>query len=140
MDRWGDEQRRRCLALVANHARFLLLPEGPGPKHGSAALSRVLARLSAEGQVRDAHPLLVGETFVDPERFHLTVCHAGGAIERGQTTGYGRKARDDDEALDRPKRLLARERVGHARRTPQAEHLQPALAPVAAKEAPGPHV
>ena len=129
MDRWGDEQRRRCLALVANHARFLLLPERPGLNHGSAALSRVLARLSAEGQVRDAHPILVGETFVDPERFHLTVCHAGGAIERGQTTGYGCKARE--EAFRPVERFVV---------IAQAEHLQPALAPVAAKEAPGPHV
>ena len=132
---WSDEQRRR-LALVANNVRFLLPPECPVPNLGSAALSRVVAQLSADWQARYAHPILVVETFVDPEYFEGTVYHAGGWTELGQTKGNGRKARDYYEAYDRPKRLFARELVRHARRTLHAEHLKPALAPVEAKVPP----
>jgi len=46
------------------------------PNFSSAALSRVLARLSAEWQARDGHPILVVETLVDPERFQGTVDRA----------------------------------------------------------------
>jgi hypothetical protein len=133
---WHDEQRRRRLALVANNVRFLLLPECPVPNLGSAALSRVLAQLSADWQARYAHPLLVVETFVDPERFRGTVYRAGGWTELGRTQGNGRKARDFYEAHDRPKRLFVRELARHARRSLQAEHLKPALAPVEAKVPP----
>ena len=46
------------------------------PNLSPAALSRVLARLSAEWQARDGHPILVVETLVDPERFQGTVDRA----------------------------------------------------------------
>jgi len=130
---WSDEQRRRRLALVANNVRFLLLPERTVPNLGSAALSRVLTQLSTDWQARYDHPILVVETFVDPERFQGTVYRASGWTELGQTKGHGRTARDYYEDHDRPKRLFVRELVRNARRTLQAEHLRPALAPVEAK-------
>ena len=133
---WHDEQRRRRLALVANNVRFLLLAERAVPNLGSAALSRVLAQLSADWQARYDHPILVVETFVDPERFRGTVYRASGWTELGRTQGNGRKARDFYAAHDRPKRLFVRELVRHARRSLQAEHLKPALAPVEAKVPP----
>ena len=130
---WSDEQRRRRLALVANNVRFLLLPDRTVPNLGSAVLSRVLARLSDDWQARYDHPVLVVETFVDPERFQGGVYRGSGWTELGQTKGHGRTARDYYENHDRPKRLFARELVRHARRSLQAEHLKPALAAVEAK-------
>jgi hypothetical protein len=130
---WSDEQRRRRLALVANNVRFLLLPERTVPNLGSAVLSRVLARLSDDWQARYAHPVLVVESFVDPERFQGTVYQASGWSELGLTKGHGRKSRDYYEDHDRPKRLFARELGRRARRSLQAEHLKPALAAVEAK-------
>jgi hypothetical protein len=130
---WSDEQRRRRLALVANNVRFLLLPGRTVPNLGSAVLSRVLARLSDDWQARYAHPVLVVETFVDPERFKGTVYRASGWSEVGQTQGHGRQSRDYYENHDRPKRLFVRELVKNARRSLQAEHLKPALAAVEAK-------
>ena len=127
---WTDEQRRRRLALVANNVRFLLLPGRTVPNLGSVALSRVLARLSADWQERYAHPILVVETFVDPARFQGTVYHASGWTELGRTQGHGRVARDYYEAHDQPKRLFVRELEKNARRQLQAEPLRPALAPV----------
>lgn len=130
---WSDEQRRRRLALVANNVRFLLVPGRSVPNLGSVVLSRLLARLSEDWQARYGHPVLVVETFVDPERFQGSVYRAAGWTELGLTKGNGRKARDYYEKHDRPKRLFARELVKHARRSLQAEHLKPALAAVEAK-------
>lgn len=130
---WSDEQRRRRLALVVNNVRFLLLPERTGPNLGSVVLSRVLARLSDDWQARYAHPVLVVETFVDPEQFQGTVYQASNWTELGRTKGNGRHARDYYENHDRPKRLFVRELVKNARRSLQAEHLKPALAAVEAK-------
>jgi len=133
---WTDEQRRRRLALVANNVRFLLLPERTVPNLGSAALSRVLARLSDDWQARYAHPLLIVETFVDPERFQGTVYRSSGWTELGQTKGNGRHARDYYENHGKPKRLFVRELAPNARRSLQAEQLKPALAAVEAKVPP----
>lgn len=130
---WTDEQRRRRLALVANNARFLLLPEKSVPNLASATLSRVLARLSADWQARYGHPILVVETFVDPERFRGTLYTASGWEELGLTQGCGRRARDFYERHDRPKRLFVRALHPRARRCLQAEQLRPALAGVEAK-------
>lgn len=130
---WSDEQRRLRLALVANNVRFLLLPDRTVPNLGSAVLGRVLARLSDDWRARYDHPVLVVETFVDPERFQGGVYRASGWTELGRTKGHGRTARDYYEDHDRPKRLFVRELVRNARRNLQAEHLKPALAAVEAK-------
>ena len=130
---WSDEQRRRRLALVANNVRFLLVPERTVPNLGSVVLSRIVARLSDDWQARYGHPVLVVEGFVDPERFQGSVYRASGWTELGLTKGHGRKSRDYYENHDRPKRLLVRELVKNARRSLQAEHLKPTLAPVETK-------
>ena len=130
---WSDEQRRRRLAFVANNVRFLLLPHRTVPNLGSAALSRVLARLSDDWQARYEHPVLIVETFVDPERFQGTVYRASGWTELGHTKGNGRHARDFYENHGKPKRLFTRELAPKARRNLQAAQLKPELAPVEAK-------
>lgn len=130
---WSDEQRRRRLALVANNVRFLLVPDRTVPNLGSAALSRVLARLSDDWQERYEHPILIVETFVDPDRFQGTVYQASGWTELGRTQGNGRHARDFYENHGKPKRLFVRELAPNARRNLQAAQLKPALAPVEAK-------
>jgi hypothetical protein len=130
---WSDEQRRRRLAFVANNVRFLLLPHRTVPNLGSAALSRVLARLSADWHERYEHPILIVETFVDPERFQGTVYQASGWTELGRTKGNGRHARDFYENHGKPKCLFVRELAANARRNLQAAQLKPALAPVEAK-------
>ncbi|MCS6242714.1 MAG: DUF4338 domain-containing protein [Opitutus sp.] len=130
---WSGEQRRRRLALVVNNVRFLLLPK-PAVSHlGSAVLSRVLGRLSADWQARYQHPVLVVETFVDPERFTGSVYKASGWTELGQTKGNTRKSRDYYEHHAKPKRLFVRELEPRARRALQAGQIKPSLAAVEAK-------
>lgn len=130
---WTDVQRERRLALVVNNARFLLLPDKTFPNLGTRVLRVVLARLSDDWQRAYGHPVLVVETFVDPEQFCGTVYTANGWEELGQTDGSGRHQRDYYVRHDKPKRLFVRELVRNARRSLQADKLKPALAGVEAK-------
>jgi hypothetical protein len=133
---WSDEQRRRRLPLVINNTRFLLLPDKTTPILGSAVLSRVAVRLSGDWMDRYGHPVLVVETFVDPQSFRGTVYQAAGWTPLGQTQGNQRVSRDYYEPHDRPKLLFVRELVRGACRSLQAEHLKPALAAVEAASSP----
>jgi len=133
---WNEEQRRRRLALVVNNCRFLLLPDKTVPNLGSRSLRLILDRLSADWQARYAHPVLVVETFVDPEQFCGTVYTANGWEELGRTDGFGRVRRDFYVQHDKPKRLFARELQRNARRSLQADKLKGALAAVEAKTRP----
>lgn len=130
---WTRAQRDRRLSLVANNARFLILPEAHQPNLGSRVLRLTLERLSSDWQDRYGHPILIVETFVDPEQFQGTVYTAQGWQELGLTDGHGRHRRDFYVAHNKPKRLFARELVRNARRSLQAEHLKPALASVERK-------
>jgi hypothetical protein len=133
---WTDEQRRRRLALVVNNARYLLIPSRTVPNLGSRVLKSALERLSADWQQKYGHPVLVVESFVDPERFCGTVYTANGWEELGLTDGWGRCARDYYVKHDKPKRLFVKELCPHARRSLQAAHLKPALVMVEDKVAP----
>ncbi len=133
---WSEEQRRRRLPLVVNNCRFLLLPDKTFPNLGSRSLRLCLDRLSHDWQARYDHPVLLVETFVDPEQFCGTVYSANGWTELGTTDGFGRVRRDFYVAHDKPKRLFAREPGPRARRHLQADQLKPSLAAVEARTPP----
>ena len=133
---WTEEQRRRRLPLLVNNCRFLLLPHKTFPNLGSRALRLTLNRLSVDWQARYGHPVLLVETFVDPEQFCGTVYTANAWQELGMTDGFGRVRRDFYVQHHKPKRLFARELCKNARRSLQAEKLKPALLGVEAKTHP----
>jgi hypothetical protein len=133
---WSEEQRRRRLPLVVNNCRFLLLPDKSFANLASRSLSLALHRLSVDWQLRYGHPVVLVETFVDPEQFCGTVYTASGWQELGQTDGFGRVRRDFYVEHNKPKRLFARELCKNARRSLQASQLKPTLAPVEAKTRP----
>ena len=133
---WSHPQRDRRLLFLANNSRFLILPEFSIPNLGSRVLRLALDRLSADWQAKYGHPILVVETFVDPEQFCGTVYTANNWVELGLTDGWGRCQRDYYVAHHRPKQLFVRELRRNARRSLQAEHLAPALAAVAQARTP----
>lgn len=133
---WTSAQARRRLSLVTNNSRFLVLPHRTVPNLGTKVLRLVLDRLSDDWQARYGHPVLVVESFVDPEQFCGTLYTANGWEELGQTDGWGRRRRDYYVKHDKPKRLFVRELCDHARRSLQAEHLRADLARVEAKVPP----
>ncbi len=133
---WSEEQRRRRLPLLVNNCRFLLLPDKTFPNLASRSLSLSLRRLSADWQARYEHPVVLVETFVDPEQFCGTVYTASGWQELGPTDGFARVRRDFYVEHNKPKRLFARELCRNARRSLQADKLKMTLAPVEAKTRP----
>jgi hypothetical protein len=122
--------------LVINNCRFLLLPDKTFPNLASRCLRLCLDRLSADWQQRYGHPVLLVETFVDPEQFCGTVYTASGWQELGLTDGFGRVRRDFYVQHNKPKRLFVRELRRRARRSLQADKLKPSLAAVEAKTRP----
>ena len=133
---WTVEQRRRRLSLVVNNARFLLLPEKGFANLGTRVMKLTLDRLAVDWQAQYGHPVLMAETFVDPQIHNGVVYRAGGWTELGETKGWGRCAREYYEKHGRPKRLFVRELAKHARRSLQAEHLKASLAMVEEKVRP----
>jgi len=127
---WSNDQRHRRLSLLTNNSRFLILPQASVPNLGSKVLRLTLERLPTDWQARYGHPVLVVESFVDPEQFCGTVYTASGWSELGQTDGWGRCRRDYYVKHDQPKKLFVRELCPKARRSLQAEHLKADLAVV----------
>jgi hypothetical protein len=130
---WSPEQRRRRLPLVVNNARLFVLPAAHYPNLPSRLLKQVLGRLSDDWQARWGHPVVLVETFVDPEQFRGTTYKCSGWSELGPTAGFGRHAQDFYQAHDRPKQVWVKELVPGACQHLRAAQLPPAWAPVEAR-------
>jgi hypothetical protein len=75
---------------LANNSRFLILPEGHVPNLASRILSLCEKRLPGDWQENFGHPLVLLETFVDPQRFQGTVYKAANWLHVGETKGFRR--------------------------------------------------
>ena len=92
-DRWiGWDFRHQYdrLHLVANNSRFLILPDWHRPNLASRTLSLCQRRLPEDWLKRFGHPLVLLETFVEPQRFAGTVYKAANWSCLGHTQGYRR--------------------------------------------------
>lgn len=87
---WGYRHHYDRLNLVANNSRFLILPGCHERNLASQILSQCRRRIQQDWLERFAYPLLLLETFVDPERFHGTIYRASNWILVGSTKGYQR--------------------------------------------------
>ncbi len=92
-DRWiGWDFRHQYdrLKLVTNNSRFLILPDWHFPNLASRILSLCHKRLPADWQAIFGHPIVLLETFVDPQRFAGTIYKAANWIYVGDTKGFRR--------------------------------------------------
>lgn len=87
---WGYRHQYDRLNLVANNSRFLILPGHHRKNLASQILSRCKHRIQQDWLDHFGYPLLLLETFVDPERFHGTIYRASNWILVGSTKGYRR--------------------------------------------------
>ena len=126
----SDAQRHAARHLVACHARFALLtPKDRWPNLASQSLSLNLQRLSADWLERYGHPILLVETYVDPQRFEGTCYRAAKWIEIGLTKGLGRSRLDFYQLHPQPKALFLYPLVPNASEILSAPLLPPAWAP-----------
>lgn len=117
-DRWIGWDRRHQydrLKLVVNNSRFLILPQWHLPNLGSRILSLCERRLTRDWPQCFGHPVLLLETFVDPERFHGTVYKAANWLEVGETRGFRRTRAGYSEQPGSAKRVFLRALRGDAR-------------------------
>jgi hypothetical protein len=104
---WTEAQRKAGRHLLACNARFALLsPKGQTPNLASHLLSLNLQRLSKDWLQRYGHPILLVETYVDPQRFAGTCYRAANWMEIGVTQGFGRSRLDFYQLHDKPKAIF----------------------------------
>ncbi len=127
---WTDAQRNAGRHLIACNARFALLtPKSQSPNLASHLLSLNLKRLSDDWQQQYNHPLLLVETYVDPQRFEGTCYRAANWIEIGVTKGFGRSRIDFYQLHNHPKAIFLYPLHPKARQILSAPVMPPAWAP-----------
>ena len=133
---WSVRQKQRRLPLVVNNSRFLILEGCHVPNLASKVMKLNLQRLSADWEQAYQHPVLVAESFVDPQRYLGTSYKVSGWTLLGATQGYGRCHQDFYQPHDQPKQLWVRELRPGARTVLRGRNLPAALQAVEATRPP----
>jgi hypothetical protein len=133
---WTAEQCRKRRALLANNARFLILPNRHLPNLASRAMKLILGRIAWDWQQQFKHPIVLVESFVDPEQFRGTTYQCSGWSQLGLTQGYGRAAKDYYIQHEQPKQLWVKALVKNACKKLRADKLPEAWAVVESKVQP----
>ena len=87
---WTPEQRKARLHLVANNARFLILPWVTSRNLASMLLAKAAKRLPDDWQNRYGYRPVLLETFIEKQRFRGTCYQAANWTLLGETTGRGK--------------------------------------------------
>jgi DDE_Tnp_1-associated/Druantia protein DruA len=125
---WPARQLKERRHLIAQNSRFLVLgAPGQWPNLASRVLRLVCERLPADWQAHFGYPVLVAETFVDPQRFRGTCYKAAGWEQLGPTQGYERDWQDFYTDTQHPKQLWVRALAPGALEQARSPELAPAL-------------
>jgi hypothetical protein len=105
---WNLRHQYDRLKLVVNNSRFLILPAWHIPNLGSHVLSLCQKRLPTDWQDSFGHPLVLLETFVDPQHFHGTVYKAANWLYVGDTKGFRRSRKGYSAQTHSPKMVFVK--------------------------------
>jgi hypothetical protein len=126
---WSPHQLKERRHLIAQNGRFLVLAApGRWPNLASRVLKLVGARLAQDWQQHFGYPVLVAETFIDPQRFRGTCYNAAGWQQLGPTQGFRRDWQDFYTDTKHPKQLWVRPLTENALEQVRAAELAPELA------------
>ncbi len=87
---WTFRHQYDRLKLIVNNSRFLILPEWHLSNLGSRILGLCQRRLNSDWERTFGHPVVLLETFVDPQRFQGTIYKAANWLYVGDTKGFRR--------------------------------------------------
>lgn len=122
---WGYRHQYDRLKLITNNSRFLILPECHFPNLASRILSLCQKRLPSDWQASFGHPIVLLETFVDPQRFSGTIYKAANWTYVGNTKGFQRTGKGYSSTCQSPKMVFLKPLV----RNTQALLSQPTIDP-----------
>ena len=128
-DRWiGWHYRHQFdrLKLVTNNSRFLILPHWHFPNVASRVLALCRKRLQGDWQAVFGHPIVLLETFVDPQRFQGTIYKADNWIYVGNTKGFHRTRHGYSVTADSPKMVFVKPLIANAQALLSPPILEPA--------------
>jgi len=103
---WSARHQYERLKLVSNNSRFLILPDWHIPNLGSRILSLCQKRLAADWQHSFGHPVVLLETFVDPQRFRGSVYRAANWFHVGESKGFRRNGKGYSAKTHSPKMVF----------------------------------
>lgn len=104
--KWTSRQLQARRHLLVQNSRFLVLPStGAWPNLASRVLGLTCARLGQDWQEAFGHPVLLAETFVDPQRFRGTCYRSANWQALGATRGFARGGQDFYVDRQHPKEL-----------------------------------
>ena len=112
---WNFRHQYDRLKLIVNNSRFLILPDWHLPNLGSRILSLCQKRLDTDWQKVFGHPVVLLETFVDPQRFHGTVYKAANWLYVGNTKGFRRTRHGYTATAQSPKMVFVKPLLADAR-------------------------
>lgn len=102
---WDFRHQYDRLNLLANNSRFLILPDCHHQNLASRILSLCRRRIQADWLARFGYPLLLLESFVDPDRYRGTIYQAANWRFLGYTKGY-RRTREGYRHSQSPKMVF----------------------------------
>jgi hypothetical protein len=112
---WTFRHQYDRLKLIVNNSRFLILPDWHIPNLGSRILSLCQRRLDTDWQKTFGHPVVLLETFVDPQRFQGTVYKAANWLYVGNTKGFRRTRHGYTATASSPKMVFLKPLQADAR-------------------------
>jgi hypothetical protein len=111
---WSFAHQYHRLKLLTNNSRFLILPDWHFPNLASRTLSLCQKRLPADWRKFFGHPIVLLETFVDPQRFRGTIYKAANWIYVGNSKGFYRTRTGYSAKAHSPKMVFVKPLVSNA--------------------------
>jgi len=105
---WNFRHQYARLKLITNNSRFLILPEWHVPNLASRILSMCHKRLPTDWKEIFGHPIVMLETFVNPQKFHGTIYKAANWIYVGDSKGFHRTRQGYSATAESPKMIFVK--------------------------------
>jgi len=122
---WNFRHQYDRLKLLTNNSRFLILPDWHFPNLASRILSLSQKRLPADWQAVFGHPIVLLETFVDPQRFQGTIYKAANWIYVGDSKGFRRTRQGYSATAQSPKMVFVKPLISNVQELLSRPVLEP---------------